>query len=444
MSSASALSRGLRTPPRSRAAVLAAVALLAWGGPPGAGGAPAGPPPTLEDIAAGVRRQWDRIGGLAVDYHEKTEPLVEFKYVKKYKSYISTIERDVSFAFKGDKRYHRELAPPTEVRDMAPDVETDYDVLPGGKQIKKQLEEQKAQYRKARQPTPLQASLASRGREAAFDGKQYRQKEPGLDGNFKGSSGGTAMIADPSSIPDELVQLPQDYLANLFQVRPDAMHPQNDRKAQRLPDALGPGGYEVRPDAEEVDGSTCVVVARPGHATIWLDPKINYSVRKCELFDPESGALQERRQNREFVEVEPGIWLPRVCWRDECGPPLAPEPYRGKPLLRHVYEVKKVVVNDVPDSLFRLEIDPGVRVVDATQAPAKDGKPKLVTYEMPADAAALDETIRRAVKQADGVRDRQEAGPRQMTWIVAANAALLAIIGAVLAARYYLARRRPT
>jgi hypothetical protein len=56
--------------------------------------------------------------------------------------------------------------------------------------------------------------------------------------------------------------------------------------------------------------------------------------------------------NREFVEVLPGLWLPRQSLTEHWAPPEAPEEHRGSPVLACRMSLLLWVVNQVPDELF--------------------------------------------------------------------------------------------
>ena len=102
--------------------------------------------PTLEEIRAGIDRQWNTIRSMAYDYDSLQELAQSPDVVKRY-TYNKTIMKGTgSFAFKGDKRYYK-FDGPLSARDIAPGTEHEYDVIPGGKESKKALDEHHARIR---------------------------------------------------------------------------------------------------------------------------------------------------------------------------------------------------------------------------------------------------------------------------------------------------------
>jgi hypothetical protein len=347
------------------------------------------PPPSLAEISAGIKRQWDKVQSLYVHHDVTHQALTDHGAIVRY-SYLGTLDgQEEFFAFNGVKRYYR-FKGPRVVKNLAPDAQTEYDVIPGGKDLKKSLEAQRIEMKMSvkeyyhRDDT----SLVSPGTEIGYDGTRIVQKQ--LQTN-------SFAILAPENMPDFANNFVQNYLNAISRPLRDPFNPRNDRTSWRLPDAFAMNKYEVKPAAEAVEGASCVVVTSPGRETFWLDPRVNFGVRRHDVFDADSKRLRERKTNRDFAEVAPGVWLPKTCWRDEYAPPLAPPPYRGEPLYRDVYTVKKIIVNDVEDELFEVKVEPGWRVSDATRLPRKDNRNQFVSYEMPADASLLDKVAAQAL-----------------------------------------------
>jgi hypothetical protein len=247
--------------------------------------------------------------------------------------------------------------------------------------------------------------------------------------------GRSADILGSPNLKNDNNWIHQDYMRCAGQALSDPFNAGNHRKAERLPDALA-DGYQVQPVMELVDGAPCVVAAHPTRGKVWLDPTLGYALRLREVRDGASGVLSWRVHNSDFAEVLPGLWLPKVCRREVCGPPLASAPYAGKPLLRYTYTVTRLTVNDVPDALFTLDIEPGLRVMDATVLPPQDGENQLVTYIMPADPSMIDQAIQDALAK----RTLLGGGRRWLTWFAWANVAVLS--GLVLFVGYRWTMRR--
>jgi hypothetical protein len=420
----------IRLPRRRAGTVVLVIALSAPLGPVHAADGAV----TLGDITNGIKSQWGRINGLAIDYIYKEQNLVDMIHVKRYLGVKILNRRHSVFAFKANKRYRMEKYLQTKMRDLAPSIEPDYGIIPNGIEIKRKLDARRAVNKLW--PQDKATFTIPPGIETAFNGSTVRRKEPGAEG-ANAAFGSSLAIELPEHIRNERVTFRQEYLENLARVLPDALHAENDRRADRLPDAFGADHFIVRSEAEIVDGAPCVVIERHGSETFWLDPKLNYSVRMAELFYPDSKIVMERRRNSRFEEVQPGIWLPKLCWRDLCGPPKAPDAYRGKPLVRHEYEVTSLVINDVPDALFELTAPPGWIIADATLRPqtGNDGTDKYVSYVMPADQNMLEEVTRRAL-------DAGSAPHRGKVWMVFVTANALVIVAFIGYSAYRRLLRR--
>ncbi|HZU34634.1 MAG TPA: hypothetical protein VFA18_01925, partial [Gemmataceae bacterium] len=333
---------------------------------------------------------------------------------------------------KDNKRYWHYRALQRSVPALAPDVEPDYAVIPGGDAMKARIEHQQAQARKMGIVAKRRTRIPTTSNDFfAFDGRVMRQKY-----------GNLAAIQSKPYLVNMDGYFPQYYTGNIGLVLPDPidpgfkdglLSPLLSTEWEKLPEAFQLGRYRAKATMELMDGAQCTVLEWPGHDKLWLDPQIGFAVRCRELRDPASQLLVERRRNFDFAEAAPGIWLPHLCWRDRCGPPLAPPPYAGKPLVRDVYSVNRLLLNNVPDDLFTLRIDPGRVVIDFTAVPNKKNKDDGLVYIMPADASRLDQTIQEAL-------DKRAASESRQFWtkvIVAANAC-----GLLAVAIYLVLRRR--
>jgi hypothetical protein len=347
----------------------------------------------LDEVVAAIEKNWARIHSLSVEYTAKAEPLERLEAIKKYLHIEYLIQEERFFAFKGTKQYYRELGPRLVDR-IAPDTEPDYDALPGGRERKRLLDENRAlagvdekTLKKMRTSRQIQLDPE---KITAFDGKVLRRLHSG---------GRTADVESAEMVPKGATWFVQDYVRSLGLRIPDGLESSSSRKQECLPDVFRLGPYSVEPALQLVNGFACVVVAWPGRDKLWLDPKVGFALRRRELLDPEGGSLMERWHNHDFVEGDRGIWLPKVCHVDRCGSRLAPAAYRGKPLLRYVFTVTKLGLNNVPDSLFTLDFRPGTFVADANILPAKEGEGDFVTYVIPADRSKLDEAVQEAIAQ---------------------------------------------
>ena len=128
--------------------------------------------------------------------------------------------------------------------------------------------------------------------------------------------------------------------------------------------------YRVRKDLEEVDGSPCHVIERPGKDILWLDAEHGYNVRRRTIYWP-SGATCAEFKASGFVEKTPGIWLPARQLSVAFNPDNSPPSYRGKVMFVLINRLEEARFGDVPDSLFEIPLPDGVRVVDLRPKPAR-------------------------------------------------------------------------
>ncbi len=402
----------------------------------------AGESPRLDEVANTMARQWDKVTGLLVDYEESHKVLADDYAVKRYLLNVDVDEYINVFAYKLNKLYYKRLGADYETV-IAPDVEPDYDVAYGGREVREFLEKQKKALGSP-PPPPVTSGegkvgqrrrIAVRSRlriEAAFDGEKFRQMQPD----------GKAAVLGSGNFSSYSQNFRQDYLEQIG--RPLAVPADRgfDGGSGRFPEAFKEaGGYEIRDGTEAADGFPCAVVERAGHEKLWLDPRTNYGIRKRELYDRPSGAIKERRTNRNFAEVAPGIWLPLAGRRESIAPPSAAEPYRGRPLYTSEYSVRSVRVNDVPDSLFTLHIASGTKVADASMLPDVAGKNQFIEYTMPSDAANLEATIQQTLRDREQRQSQARSRRLVILGIALAGAAAAGLIGLVLARRHRAGRR---
>jgi hypothetical protein len=347
------------------------------------------PAPAREPFVEALKQQWERVESLKVGYQLKTEALDQPEILRRYLGMAYLPEEKVVFAFKGNKRYYR-VVYDRDFPPLAPETEPDFDVIPGGKVLRQREQENAAllkqlKKKQTRESLDSQALIRPPNLEVAFDGNTLNRKSPVK----------VASIERSTTLEEDARWLQQYYMMHIFHTLPDSVNPANDRRSGRLSEVPLDDKFSVQRNLEEADGSSCVVLTGP--QKVWLDPKLGFALRKRETVLIEPKVLSERTILRDFVELLPGFWLPKTIWWERCGPPQAPAQYRGKPLVRYVYSVNSLSVNDVPDSLFRLEFEPGWTVQDSTLLPPKDGKRQVVEYTMPADRSQLDRTIKAAL-----------------------------------------------
>jgi hypothetical protein len=133
----------------------------------------------------------------------------------------------------------------------------------------------------------------------------------------------------------------------------------------------------VGPKTEAVDGKACVVLRaeravkddnewswesrffgrnRGEVLTWWLDPALGHAPRRSEV--RADGLLVHRWEHSHFRQVAPGCWLPRESRWTRGTPAWVEKGLRGKPAFTQTFKVTAWRVNDVPESLFRILVDP--------------------------------------------------------------------------------------
>ena len=380
--------------------------------------------PSLEVIRSVMAEQRSKIRSLKVNYAARASALEAPEAIRKYLRVLYLVDETKTFAFKGEKRYFK-VQGPAVVEDIAPGVDVEWNAVfaPDKEALRANLERQFKDGRpkavKAGRKVQYKVSSAS---EFGFDGEKLRRKSP--ESNLA-----TVMPPDRARLDSQYFS--QDYMNCLGMILPNVLDPSDDRKDQRFPDAFAKPGYEVQPRWDEVDGNRCVVVSYPGRETLWLDPTMNYSVRKHVGNYFRTDVLGVRFTNTDFKEVEPGVWLPRRCRYELCGPPEADSRYRGKPLISYTYDIKELVVNNVPDSLFLLTIDPGMAVIDSTVASVGS---KAAFYLMPADPSKIDEAISESME----TQRRAESKARWSRNLIWVNLAVVALVALYLGGRAVL------
>jgi len=408
---------------------VAALVIALWAASAAARAGEAGP--TIDEIRVGINRQWENIRSLELDYQKSQELVEQPEVVKKFTLIDAIMKKEESFAFKGDKRYYKSDGP-SSAKDIAPATDHDYDVIPRGKEIAKRVAMHNAKALGPNFRLPLRRDVHNfiATRELAYDGERMVQAQ----------SNKMTEIQNPEQVRQFSASFADGYLENILRALPNPIDRKDDRKLLRVPDIFDLGGFTVQAGLQDVDGQPCVVVARLGRETIWLDPKINYGVRRCELLFDGTPYVMWRRFNRGWKEFAPGVWLPTVATKEECGPPLAPESYRGKPLYRTVYTLKTAKINDVPDSSFVIRFEPGVTVLDATRLPLKNGEKQFLVYKMPAHPSQIERAVAAALADR-AVRHWVLGIP---TVLLVVSGILIAMIGMVIFLRVRGQRNRST
>jgi hypothetical protein len=352
---------------------LGAVALLIWI-PKLLGGEA----PRAKEVKAQFAAQVERIKSLEVAYKLDTRSNLSPEKLRALPEYMNQLflPRDEwRVAFKGDKRYTRQIQPERvdylaaldeQGLAMPQDPPADAPAL-----IKENQKELKRQYERAVANTK---ALEARGvrmpkRDASVRALSERDVTRGFNGR-------TLWMRQPATAKsDQYMIWGSTSKPNWFQVTAylmavglhvaDPSGEEQLRKVQsmfRLAEWIKDPSYELEPTTEVVDGSTCVILkgslsgvrqtgSWPGELTdrIWLDRDHGLVVRKREI--ARSGKLSNRWTNSHLKEVEPGLWLP-LTTRHEQFPSRPVDELKAKPVLIEEIKVQSIAVNRVPDERF--------------------------------------------------------------------------------------------
>jgi hypothetical protein len=343
--------------------------------------------PEVREIKSRLKRQAKRIESLEVTYKlETTSPLKPEQLVAmpRYRNQLFLPKDEWHAAFKGDKRYQRqiilgkvEFLQPTDEHGLFKPPPVD------PKASAYMQKEQKKMIEQYERVVATMKAQAARGGPVAV--KVRKDPDPETTRAFNGRT--LWMRRKESDKVDVYEVWPAKSDANWFQVTaydrstglhvPDPTGTGMARKFQemfRLADWLDQQAYQVEDRTEVIDGSTCIVlkgslnsllqpVFTSGELTdhIWLDRDHGLALRKREF--RKDGRVSMRWANTDLREVEPGLWLPYLC-RLETLDDDAPPEWKDKPVMTEKVKVSKLKVNKVSDDLFDMTPRKSDRIED--------------------------------------------------------------------------------
>ena len=346
--------------------------------------------PEALEIKARLLRQAQRIQSLDVSFKlEAKTPLKPEQLVamSEFRNQLSLPQDEWRIAFKGTKRYSRQIQPermnrlrPADEYGLIPPQPVDPKATAWVRDNQRKLIEQyehviaEAKARKARghSPRPRDPNvrgLMERDVTRAFNGHALWMRRPRSE-----------------KVIDYQIW-PASSEANWFQVSayqsavglfvPDPTAKPIVRKTQamfQVAEWVKEHSYEFEEKTDVVDGSTCVVlkgslnsILQPamfvGNLTdrIWLDRDHGLALRRREW--ARDGQVQMRWENSELREVEPGLWLPTHCRHDAFAEDAPPE-WKGKSVMTEEIRVEKIEINRVTDDLFDMTPQKGDHIED--------------------------------------------------------------------------------
>jgi hypothetical protein len=127
--------------------------------------------------------------------------------------------------------------------------------------------------------------------------------------------------------------------------------------------------YSIREKIEEVEGARCIVLERIGFDTIWVDPALNFAIRKRVLYWGKDEPIKFEILNRHFKEIQPNLYMPMEQEVIEyIGKTMELQAsLLGKPLYHFIYSVDDIQIgrlNDAARSKLELKPSVGTSVLD--------------------------------------------------------------------------------
>lgn len=353
-----------------------------WGATP----ARADEAPSLDAIRASLEKQRDQVKSLYIEVKGYSTMSVDAKVLVSWPEFSQTFapfEEANHFAFKGGKRYARQLCPPT-VKRLAAEAppKVDPKASPEDQAIAKQRledyqrrEKEKARLKRmgvssAEKNDPMVARLCPD--DARADDGRVQWERRTMDGKHH-----EVFISrhDPKR---QWVQT-EWYLSCIGWDCDTTANTQDEWALENarnsLVNAIRSGAFTLSKETVVLGGSKCVVLERQlvpkgpqakymaaGKSKVWLDVDHGFAVRQMELRQ-KNGQFQ-RTVNSEFVQILPGVWFAKKSEQQSFAPPDAPKEYQGRPVWTFHSDLTKWIVNEVPDELFDVPIKSGDSVND--------------------------------------------------------------------------------
>jgi hypothetical protein len=381
--------------------------------------------PSLDNIRVAALARENAVSAMTITYSLLADCPGGEAEAKRYLTTEYKRDQTCIFAFSTskNKQYYRQTNAATSVQRIAPNVEYAWDLIPDGARRKKQFDDFRAAEEEMRKQQllvkgasllPLTLDIGT-GLETMFDGKVIYRQTPGEHRHTPGDSKsgafpGAAIPADSPLAKSSQSLFPQDYLRAVMMQVPAPFQAAHDSAAGRLSTALSSGRFTLESEKAPIDGTLCVVL-KSEQETVWVDPGMEYAVRRHDWFHPNSQIISRRITNSRFENID-GRWLPKEFVFDFFGPPGIPANLQNISLERWMCTVKEISLKEPPDSQFDFTFAPGQILVDDT-LPTIEERERM--YAMPASQEQLDAFVSRS-------------GRRWLMWANIAIVAALAIL----------------
>jgi hypothetical protein len=125
----------------------------------------------------------------------------------------------------------------------------------------------------------------------------------------------------------------------------------------------------VHPTQQLVNGVWCHVLEWPGYDTLWLDVNRGCALLARETHSRENGALVQRIELSNHLEVASGIWLPTKLRNIQYDWACPIESARKRVVVDAMHTVLEMSVNSVSDELFQFKPQPGLLLDDGNGLP---------------------------------------------------------------------------
>jgi hypothetical protein len=126
--------------------------------------------------------------------------------------------------------------------------------------------------------------------------------------------------------------------------------------------------YKVLPIQEDIDGFPCWVLEYLGMDKVWVDSERGHAIRK-RVYHWEPGKPRKFSiLNQEWKEVAPRLWLPHKQIVDKYASIVSEDSkIWDQVTARMFYEVNEILINDVSDKLFSVDLPVGIEVLDSAR-----------------------------------------------------------------------------